>query len=266
MLSPQMPNTLMVPEEGRFPALPSEEEERALGIRRPAYIPATEQRTGKRPSRWRVISGVMSMVIFVVLLCSGSGFLLARNFWPSISHILGLSTPGPIRTPLATVDPAYTKGPLITPVPNANTPITGVVTARTISTGADRQQIIAQNASALFDTTGTVNVVITISNQAKINDTVSIKWIFNGVDITSSLQTLPNGKDCCAKPITNDKGMVILFSLNSPTSGNGKAQIYYNNTLAYTALFTVITPANTPTPTATAKPGTPPATTPSPSK
>src|SRR5579871_6037072 len=34
--------------ERALPALPTEEEERAMGIRRPAFIPATEERRGKR--------------------------------------------------------------------------------------------------------------------------------------------------------------------------------------------------------------------------
>src|SRR5262249_49106123 len=55
------------------PGLPStEEEERAMGIRRPVYIPATGERKRKLGT-WRVISGVLSVMLFCAASCAAAG-------------------------------------------------------------------------------------------------------------------------------------------------------------------------------------------------
>ena len=100
------------------PALPgmpqTDEEERALGIRRPVYIPATGERKRKLGT-WRVTSGVLSVMLVCVASCALAG-LLGRN------TILGFLV-GPVHT---TVTPIY--------VSTANIPVTPVATPGAQST------------------------------------------------------------------------------------------------------------------------------------
>ncbi len=248
---------MMLPNNTQLPALPTEEDERAMGIRRPAFIPATEERTGKRPSRWRVISGLFSMVIFVTALCVGSGVFLSRNVWPGLARGLGFTQPKSIVAPVTTVDPAFLKGPLVTPVPNTNTPISSVTSSLGIDGSPSRNQIIPVGPSAIFQVGNPVNIVVNVSNQAKVGDDVSIRWYLNNIDITDSLKSLPKNANCCDQQITSPNGMIIQYSMNSPSVGPGKAEIYYKQQLAYTVLFWIITPSNTPTPTVPPKAVTP---------
>ena len=74
-------NEMMAPMEGGagLPALPgfpqTDEEERMLGIRRPAFIPATSEKRKKRLSSWRVISGVLSVMLACIASCAAAGIL-----------------------------------------------------------------------------------------------------------------------------------------------------------------------------------------------
>src|SRR5262249_5516279 len=56
-----------------IPGMPAtDEEERAMGIRRPVYIPATGERK-RKPGTWRVISGVLSVMLFCATSCAAAG-------------------------------------------------------------------------------------------------------------------------------------------------------------------------------------------------
>jgi hypothetical protein len=57
-----------------LPGFPqSDEEERAIGMRRPAYIPATETKRKRKLSSWRIISGVLSMMVVCVIRWAAEG-------------------------------------------------------------------------------------------------------------------------------------------------------------------------------------------------
>ena len=90
------------------PALPgmpqTDEEERAFGIRRPVYIPATGERKRKLGT-WRVTSGVLSVMLVCIASCALAG-LLGR------STILGFLI-GPVSS---TATPVF--------VSTANVPVT----------------------------------------------------------------------------------------------------------------------------------------------
>src|SRR5215469_7326091 len=70
-----------------LPALPgipqTDEEERAIGIRRPVYIPATGLKRKKRLASWRVVSGIVSVMLFCVASC-GVLALVGHNQLESI--------------------------------------------------------------------------------------------------------------------------------------------------------------------------------------
>jgi hypothetical protein len=62
-----------------LPGLPeTDEAERALGIRRPVYIPAVEGKRKRKLGTWRVVSGVLSVMLVCVASCALAG-LLGRN-------------------------------------------------------------------------------------------------------------------------------------------------------------------------------------------
>ena len=235
-------------DERALPALPSEEEERALGIRRPAFIPATEERTGQRAGRWRVLSGVASIMILCVGLCGVAGFFARSNILPTIQSTLGLNTPPGLTPEVAKIPVVYqTPATLATPAPNAQTPISNIKSSKSASDV--NSQLVTGPDAALFIPGDTVYITFKVDG-AKANDNVSIKWYINNLDITDSLKK--TSADCCSQSITDTKPIDVIFRLiNVPSAGLGKAAVYYNNTLAYTVLFDVVTPAALVTPTVT---------------
>ena len=65
------------------PALPgmpqTDEEERAIGIRRPVYIPATGEKRKKKLGTWRVVSGVVSVMLICVASCGGAALSRSQS-------------------------------------------------------------------------------------------------------------------------------------------------------------------------------------------
>ncbi len=80
-MMPMDPNAIGMAGGAGLPAIPglpqTDEEERAIGIRRPVYIPATGEKRKKKLGTWRVLSGVVSVMLFCIVSCSRRGFL-----WP----------------------------------------------------------------------------------------------------------------------------------------------------------------------------------------
>ena len=94
------------------PGMPqTDEEERALGIRRPAYIPATGERKRKIGS-WRVTSGVLSVMLVCIASCALAG-LPGKNTLASLFPRFVSSTPTPINVDQSHVPitPVATEGP-----------------------------------------------------------------------------------------------------------------------------------------------------------
>jgi len=191
-----------------FPA--TEEEERALGIRRPVYIPATGKKREKKLSSWRVISGVLS----VLLVCSASLVLagiagqkqLAILFkGPVAAHVTAVpfSTAGVPVTPVATPGPAgkYVKN---------------IVTAQGVDNG-----LFPIHPTSYFTPNSTVYVVFSVrGTQANSVHTLSVVWYLNG-------QALPLGQSGnTSKTIHQDSQ--VFFSLNYPAAGIGKAVIFFD--------------------------------------
>lgn len=255
------------------PALPgmptTDEEERALGIRRPVYIPATGEKRKKKLSSWRVVSGVLSVLLVTIVACGLGGFYVYGRVQqnvkgPVVTHL----TPQPFSTLDVPVTPVATPG-------TQGTYIKRVVTA----TGVDNQ-LNATGTTSQFLINQPVNVVMEVRNINKFPKgqtlNVSVHW-FLGTDkdhmqyvelpagsITSKqLQDTP---DSCP----HSGGCNVYFSLKYPSSGEGMAKVYFNRpasdtgdsptdpSLAATIYFAVYTTLPTPTatplkPTATPK-------------
>jgi hypothetical protein len=128
-LMPQQYNEVMPPsaEGGMMAGLAgfpqTDEEERAIGMRRPAYIPATEPRRKRKLGSGRVISGMLSILLVTVGVCAGLGFLGQRQ--------LAILFSGPLKIVAASPTVDLTKipaTPVSTPGPAAKV-ITSAVTA-----------------------------------------------------------------------------------------------------------------------------------------
>lgn len=238
-----------------LPALPSEEEERSLGIRRPAFIPATDERKGQKPGRWRVISGVTSVMLLCVAMCGLSGFLAQKNFIPGLSKLLGNTKQPKAQISVVPVPTQYSANkPLMTPGPS-QTPIIQIGTYKTVI--QNPKTVTPQQPSSIFFVNDFVYVVMTTNTDIKAGDTVSAKWYFNSVDITSNLAATK--KDCCLQTVPeNGKALQVEFAIKLPDTGAGKIEVSYNNTIAYTLLFYATVPSVTPTPAASTTPGTTP--------
>lgn len=250
-LIPQMPspNSLMtsLPERS-LPSLPTEEEERALGIRRPAFIPATEERKGRPPTRWRVISGVASIMLLCVVALGASGFFLNKVVIPRFS----VAKPKNEITPVVVIPTVYL-GPdaLVTPVAKPNPAIDYIKTAKDVSKNS-LGNVLINGISPLFYTNDNIFVVMRVESSSQKNDTIAVRWYFNNTEITNSLKA--DYKDCCNATLTDSNPTYVIFQIGIPEPGTGHADVYYNGQIAYTLYFDVVIPANTPTPVPTVAP------------
>lgn len=240
-----------------LPGAPSEEEERLLGIRRPVYIPATGQKRRGRLGGWRVISGVLSVMLTCIAACGVGGYF-GRNLLTGLYR-----APGGYNTPTSLSYADVPVTPVATAGPNSKY-ITSVTTSKRIDSNGHPIDVTSH-----FLVGDTVYVVVQVRNAPKGEHTVCAQWFLNGEDIR------PSGQIC--KPI-NIADVNVTLLLPYPQPGEGMARIFWDApagdtdpplndpALAQTIYFGIYEPA-TPTsvpPTVTLQPkgaGTP-ATTP----
>jgi hypothetical protein len=232
-----------------MPGIPTEEEERLLGIRRPVYIPATGQKRRGRLGSWRVISGVLSVMLTCVAACGIGGYFGRNLLTTALRASGGYSTPTSLSYAHVPVTPVATPGP--------NTKyITSVTTSKRIDSNGHPIDVTSH-----FLVGDTVYVVVQVRNAPKGEHTVCAQWFLNGEDIR------PSGQKC--KPIDIPDVNVTLL-LPYPQPGEGTARIFWDApvadtdpplndpALAQTIYFGIYEPA-TPTavpPTATPQPKT----------
>jgi hypothetical protein len=257
MVSPGAGGLMPAMDDAALPALPTEDEERALGIRRPAFIPATEERKGAKPTGIRVVSGALT----IMLLCAGmlgvSGFLVTHNLAPSFTQLFHIGSPPNIKSAGFTLPPGYLGAtPLVTPGPTT-TPIKSVQAYGFVTQQTSNAVPKPENPANVFALGSTVYIVGDTTSNVKHGDIFSIHWFYNNIDITDSIQKLK--KDCCSIAVTQDDQEVeLLFQLTSSITGLYKGEVMYNGKLAYTVLFAVATQSQLATPTAApTKSGTP---------
>lgn len=263
MVAPSVSAMLPVVDDHALPALPSEDEERALGIRRPAFIPATDERKGTKPGRWRVISGVLSIMLLCVGMCGVTGVLAKNNVIPWLSKILGFAPPNSVSSvPVFVLPQEYMNSTgLITPTPGTKTPISAIGTYRFTKTIPGSDTVTPQDPSAVFAAGDPTYIVMDLNSSVKAGDTISVEWYFGQdsnsaqlTDITNEVkQTKPQ---CCSRQVpSTGRDLQVVFSIVPPATGFGKGVIIYNKQPAYTVLFADVPPSqlNTPTPSPTAK-------------
>jgi hypothetical protein len=239
-----------------IPGLPqTEEEERALGIRRPVYIPAAGEHRKRRISSIRVISGVLSLMLICVASCTGLAFL-GKN---RLDGLVGphISTGSQNSTPFInfTQVPAT---PVATPGVAAKY-VTSATTARNVDNNFAPVDITSK-----FTVNNMVYVVLSVRNVPKSTQhTVSVRWFLNTLDVQLPPSALTK------KDIVQDSN--AYFALQYPQPGLGMVRVYWdrpasdsdnsstNQYLAQTLYFAVQppVPTATPQPKGTTTPGTP---------
>jgi hypothetical protein len=242
-----------------LPALPglpgSEEAERALGIRRPVYIPATHERK-IRPGSWRIVSGVLSVVLFCAASCGVAGLLGHSKIESWLAGpIKTLQTPTSFDYSLVPATPTSTPGPDASYVRN---PVTAL--------GHDNANnpvhptthfVLAQSAN------GTSSTSVYLTAQVRgipkgQQHTVWYRWYLNSED-------LGLGRTLCTPSATNctmvsfNSGDQNLYTLCVyPKPGIGMVKIYWDIPssdsgdasndahLAQTVMFGIYAPTPTP--------------------
>ncbi len=249
MLAPGAGGLMPAMDDAALPALPTEEEERALGIRRPAFIPATEERKGAKPTGMRVISGALTIMVLCAGMLGVSGFLVSHNLVPSFTKLLGLGNPPNAKSSPFSLPPGYLSAtPLVTPGPNS-TPIKSVQAYGFVSQPQNGNVPQPKNPSNVFTVGSTVYIVGDTTSNVKRGDIFSIRWIYGGIDITGDIQKL--NQACCSTAVTQDDQEVrLLFQFTSSVTGLYKGEVMYNGKVAFTVLFAVATPGQLATPVA----------------
>jgi hypothetical protein len=250
-LVPSANQIMPMPQGGGLPALPgqpaTEEEERALGIRRPAYIPVTSDRPKRKIKSWRVVSGVLSVMLVCIAACGATAFFGKDRISGVLPPILQTRlTPAVYDFSQVPVTPVSTPGP-------AAKYIVNVVTARSVDSNFAPIDITSH-----FPVNSQVHLVIQVRNLAAgESHTVSVYWFVNGID--TQVKRGPGKTDVLVKDNSN-----VHLALQYPTTGVGMAKVYWDRpandtsnsssdpSLAQTIYFAI----EQPTPTPSAK-GTP---------
>jgi len=248
-LVPTPQNMALIDEDSALPAIPglpqTEEEERALGIRRPVYIPVTDEHRKRRISSFRVISGVLSLMVICITSCTGLALLgktrLENLFGSRISI-----TSQQISTPF--INFAQVPGtPAATPGAAAKY-VTSATTARNVDNNFAPVDITSK-----FTVNSNVYVVLSVRNVPKgTQHTLSVRWFLNTIDLQLLQSSL------IKKDIVQDSN--AYFALQYPQPGLGMVRVYWdrpandsddsstNPYLAQTLMFAVLPPVPTATP------------------
>lgn len=227
--SPNLPARIEPPQRGGFPMLPDEDVVARLapGRKPPAFIPATRQRRPYRLSRYRIVSGVISLMLVVIAVGGGLGFLAVHTGF--FQKTFGQKTLAPFQFEFPQpTSPALSGTPMPTPGDaNAVKVIVKVTTAKNYTTTYD-----PINVTSAFKIGDTVNVLWQVRS-AKANDVISIKWYQDGSAITNIDQK--NTQEAIAK----DGNWNGVFGLAYPNASVGMAELYYNGTLAWSIQFVI---------------------------
>jgi hypothetical protein len=254
-LVPSANQIMPMPQGAGLPAMPgqssAEEEERSLGIRRPAYIPVTSAKPKRKIKTWRVVSGVLSVMLVCVAACGATAFFGKDRVFGILPPIIQTRlTPQVYDFSKVPVTPVSTPGP-------AAKYIVNVVTARSVDSNFAPIDITSH-----FPVNSQVHLVIQVRNlTAGEKHTVSVRWFVNGID--TQVKSGPGRTSVEVKDNSN-----VHLSLLYPTTGLGMAKVYWDRpandssdsstdpSLAQTIYFAIEQP--TPTPNTKATPAASP--------
>ena len=199
-----------------LPALPEEQEA--------VYIPPMYTKPRPIIPRYRAISGLISFLVIVMLLCGGAAYYAkASGRLDGVSKFLfgGGSPP-------ANVQPATVS------IPDPSTAIDkgkayGIITAATTTLYVDSKSQVPRETDQIFKPGQTFFVTYSV-HHPPTKGTVSIMWYSNG----HSYRTMQ--KDVDQGPTVDVNGSA---SMMYPLACNGSVEIYWNNDLAMRLYFAV---------------------------
>lgn len=242
-MAPAMQTGVGVPAIPGFPE--TEEEERALGIRRPVYIPATGEKRKKKLSSWRIMSGVLSVMLICVASCALAGFVGRSQIEKVFQK--------PIQVFPTAVQYDFSKVP-VTPVATKG-PAASFIQSATTAHAVDKRYVPV-DVTSHFHAGDTVYVVAFVRGLPKNQKhTFTVEWYLGNVklDLPGTAQT--------SIVVDSNKGadQNVAFALNYPTPGLGSAKVYLDldklakgqsadASLALTIYFAVDTAVATATP------------------
>lgn len=211
-------NEMMAPMDGSagLPAVPgfpqTDEEERMLGVRRPAYIPATTEKRKRKLSSWRVISGVLSVMLACIASCGAAG-ILGKD---KIDALLGkpisvVQTQVPIDLSKVPVTPVATPGP-------------AAKTLTQVTTALHRQgNCVPVDPTSHFHIGDTIWVFV-ILKQASPGHKISVRWFVNGTFVDPPKQ----GPGYTETDLSGNTEGGACFGMPIPTTGTGTARLYWD--------------------------------------
>lgn len=234
-----------------LPVLPgfpgTDDAERALGIRRPVYIPATHEKK-VRPGTWRIASGVLSVLLFCVASCGLAGVLGHSKIESWLV--------GPVKSQLTPPSFDYSvvpATPTSTPGPDGKY-VTNAVTAR------DEDSLHNPvGPTTSFTLPATVHLLAQVRGVPKGQQhKVWVRWYLNNVNVGL-------GRVIGSTVVVINQGDSNLhFSLNFKEPGIGMAKLYWDIPdsdsgdspndayLARTVVFGLHVPTSSPTATPSA--------------
>ncbi len=222
------------------------------GRKAPAFIPATRPRRPYRLSNYRIISGTISVALVVLLVIGGLGFLVVKtNF---IQNLLGGKQ-------LPALNYQYNQGNCQVPTGTqqatpSTSPAAKIIAKVVTAKNYNSKTYDPIDPASTFQTGQTVNVLWQVrppqasvglnasakslagtapddAQAAPVGNVISIKWYQNCMLIDDLPQSSTQEK------ITDSQPYNGVFGLCYPTSGVGKAELYWNSDLAQTIQFTI---------------------------
>ncbi|HYX50049.1 MAG TPA: hypothetical protein VE843_09930, partial [Ktedonobacteraceae bacterium] len=188
----------------------------------PIYVPAMYTKPRAIIPPYRAISGLISVIIVSLLLCTGAGFYAKATGKLAFLHILyGDARPANINTAQSSTLPTPQAMPIFGP---ASQIINSAATASQIDQ-ATAQPRVPSNQFSVGDT-----IFLTYSVHPKTPGIVTARWFTNNnfyqVSTSTSIKDASSG----------------YFPMQYLQSAEGKVELYWNGQLAVT-LFFVVEPA-----------------------
>lgn len=206
-----------------LPAVPgmpqTDEEERAYGIRRPVYIPAVGGKRKRKLGTWRVVSGVLSVMLVCIGLC-GLGSVLGKDQISQLTRgLIGRQiTPAAFSTAGIPVTPVSTPGA-------QGKYFVNVVTGT--ASGVDLKNNVTNfKATSHFQVNDTVYLVFRLQGlPGNGQHTIRVLWFLQDqylpiVGINNNCK-----QDTSHTCVTVTGNQQVYFALSYSSSGRGMARL-----------------------------------------
>jgi hypothetical protein len=198
----------------RLPALPEQNMEGVV------YIPPMYTKPRPIIPRYRALSGLISVLIVLILFCSGAGYYAqASGKVDMLRQLTGIDRPASLKpTPTAPL-PDPKSSPDFGPAAN-------IINSATTASKIDAQINVVLQPANVFHPGQTIYVTYSVQ-RPKTPGVVTVKWYTNGL-LYSTSQT---------QPIKDSSNGSAEMQFAKPAEGT--VELYWNNQLAIRLYFVV---------------------------